>query len=569
MNKINDLYQNEVAEKQKLTMIELFSGIGAQKEGTDLTGIFDCEVVATADIEKDAMVSYAAIHDGLTNEMIDSYENYPSDEQMRSELIEKNIGFDFKKMSNPIARMKGRNLKKYYLAMIMSKNLGDISKISELPLADFWTYSFPCQDISVAGKQAGIVQGETRSGLLYEVERLLVKAKESDTLPKYLLLENVKNLVGKQFKEQFDDWITRLDELGFNTYWSVVNAKDCGIAQNRERVFAVSIGKDIDTKQFEFMKPFDLGLRLRDFLDDEVDEKYYISREKVEKLLNSSFVQERLRIQTTDVCSCLLARDYKDPKCVPVRIGNVYGEQFGTGYAGNVWSKDGVSTTLMTMQGCGRQPHIIEEKYGIDKSVKNTKIIDNANCITTREDRGVSNHQSEGTAVLEKIVCEQRTDEGIRFFKNDVVGTRGGGNTEPKVEQIRIKQATKKGYIECEVGGVADFSYPNSTTRRGRVQEGGTVSPTITATKTGACRIEKDLRVRKLTPKECWRLMGFSDECYDKALSVRLSDSAGYKQAGNSIVTYCIKGIMEHLYKAQYDNTYVCFDENFTKPQAD
>ena len=84
----------EALEKQKLTMIELFSGIGAQKEGTDLTGVFDCEVVATADIEKDAMVSYAAIHDGLTNEMIDSYENYPSDEQMRSELIGKNIGFD-------------------------------------------------------------------------------------------------------------------------------------------------------------------------------------------------------------------------------------------------------------------------------------------------------------------------------------------------------------------------------------------------------------------------------------------------------------------------------------------
>lgn len=439
------LYQNEVTEKQKLTMIELFSGIGAQKEGTDLTGVFDCEVVATADIEKDAMVSYAAIHDGLTNELIDSYGNYPSDEEMRSELIEKNIGFDFKKMTNPIARMKGRNLKKYYLAMVMSKNLGDISKISELPLADFWTYSSPCQDWSVAGKQQGgnwtclscgckynpmhidVIHRyicpkcgsenikSTRSGLLFEVERLLVKAKEENTLPQYLLLENVKNLVGKQFKEYFDDWIARLDELGFNTYWSVVNAKDCGIAQNRERVFAVSIRKDIDTKQFEFMKPFDLGLRLRDFLDDEVDEKYYLSQE----------IQDRPQIT--------------DPTFEKSIVGTTKPDFRTIGQRDLVYQKDGIMGTLVA----------------------------------------------------------------------------------------------------------TDYKQPKQI-----LEDSGEL-------------------VRKLTPKECWRLMGFTDDDYDKAVSVGLSDSAGYKQAGNSIVTNCIELIMEHLYKAQYDNTYVCFDENFTKPQVD
>src|SRR5574344_1183283 len=327
-----NLCKNNATEKQKITMIELFSGIGAQKEGTDLTGVFDCKVVATADIEKDAMVSYAAIHDGLTNEMVKEYSDYPSEEQMRKELMDKNIGFDFKKGTNPIARVSGEKLKKYYLAMIISKNLGDISKIAELPLADFWTYSFPCQDISVAGKQAGIVQGETRSGLLYEVERLLTRAKESDTLPKYLLLENVKNLVGKQFKEKFDDWISRLDELGFNTYWSVVNAKDCGIAQNRERVFAVSIRKDVDTKQFEFMKPFDLGLRLRDFLDTDVDEKYYLSQEIQDRLQITDetfeknvvgttkgenctrFGQRDLVYQKDGIMGCLATTDYKQPK---------------------------------------------------------------------------------------------------------------------------------------------------------------------------------------------------------------------------------------------------------------
>ena len=512
--------KNNYCGRVPLTMIELFSGIGAQIKGTSNTGLFDTKVIATADIEKDAMVSYSAVHNGLTKDQIKLYTNYPSEDEMRDELLSKNIGYDFKKKTNPITRMKGEKLKKYWLAMKLSNNLGDISKIKELPLADFWTYSFPCQDISVAGKQAGIIKGKTRSGLLYEVERLLVKSKENNTLPKYLLLENVKNLVGKQFIDQFNAWIERLDELGYNTYWKVVNAKECGIAQNRERTFAISIRKDIDKSTFNFMKPFDSGVRLRDFLEDEVDEKYYITNDKVQKLLNSNFMQEKLRIQTGDVCSCLLARDYKDPKCVPIRIGNIYGEQFGTGYARNVWSKDGVSPTLMTMQGGGRQPHVIEEKIGIDKSINKTSIIDNANCITAREDRGISNRKSEGTAVLEKIVCEQRCDEGIRFFKGDVVGT------------LRtIDSCDDKRVIE------------NSN--------------------------NDDIRVRKLTPKECWRLMGFTDDDYNKAASVGISDSAGYKQAGNSIVTNCIELIMEHLYKAQYDNTYVCTDEkmvNFTNP---
>lgn len=242
--------------KEKLTMIELFSGIGAQIRGTDNTGLWDCTVVNTSDIDKDAMVSYAAVHCGLTNEIIDTYTEYPTREEMAQYLTDRNIGFDFKK-NQPydwfkLAKRKNNELNKYYLACVLSHNLGDISSIKSLDYADFWTYSFPCQDISVAGNQAGIVKGQTRSGLLYEVERLLETAVANGNQPKYLLLENVKNLVGKQFKAQFDEWLNRLDELGYNTYWEVVNGKDCGVPQNRERVFALSIRKDIDNLKFGF-----------------------------------------------------------------------------------------------------------------------------------------------------------------------------------------------------------------------------------------------------------------------------------------------------------------------------
>ena len=113
-----------------------------------------------------------------------------------------------------------------------------------------------------------------------------------------------------------------------------------------------------------------------------------------------------------------------------------------------------------------------------------------------------------------------------------------------------IPQATKQGYIECEVGGVADLSYPNSKTRRGRVQENGTISPTITATETGICKIESLIRIRKLTPKECFRLMGFSDQNFDAAKNVGISNSQLYKQAGNSIVVDVLYYIYVELYKA-------------------
>lgn len=134
-----------------LTVNELFSGIGAQRAALERLGV-EHKVVGISEIDKYAIRSYEAIY-GAT------------------------------------------------------RNYGDISKVEQLDYADFWTYSFPCTDISVAGLQKGIVKGETRSGLLYEVQRLLERAKETDTLPKYLMLENVKNLVGRKFKPQFDEWL--------------------------------------------------------------------------------------------------------------------------------------------------------------------------------------------------------------------------------------------------------------------------------------------------------------------------------------------------------------------------
>ncbi len=278
------------SEKKKLRIIELCSGIGAQKRGLEQTGLFDVECVATSEIDKDAVVSYAAIHHGLTQEMIDRYPDYPSIDEMREYLTNINLGYSPEK-DKPYAWNKAGkkfeyNIKKYWLACQLNNNLGDMSKIEKLPEADVWFTSTPCTDLSVAGKLKGMNPDDnTRSSLIWQNIRLLRKAQEENTLPKYIFLENVKNLVGKKFINDFEAFNELIESFGYNTYYKVINAKNCGIPQNRERVFAVYIRKDIDTGNLTWPVPFDNGLRLKDVLDENVDESYYINTDKANALI--------------------------------------------------------------------------------------------------------------------------------------------------------------------------------------------------------------------------------------------------------------------------------------------
>ena len=201
----------------KIKVIELFAGVGSQAMALRNVGL-DYEVIGISEIDKFAIKSYEAIHGKV-------------------------------------------------------HNFGDISKIEELPYCDLLTYSFPCQDLSISGKQKGISKG-TRSGLLLEVERLLLKAKENGTLPKYLLLENVKNLVGKKFIKDFERWLSFLNSLGYYSNWEVLNARDYSIPQNRERVFVVS---SLENIYYVFPKKQELKIKMKDLLEEHVPEKYYLS----------------------------------------------------------------------------------------------------------------------------------------------------------------------------------------------------------------------------------------------------------------------------------------------------
>lgn len=697
-NVVREIETNQIYKcktKQDLTMIELFSGIGAQKRGIDNTELYNLSVIATSDVDKEAVVEYAAIHHGLTNEMVENYGSYPSREEMIEELKSRNIGMDFDKNKmydwNKLLKKKTKDIEKYWLAMKLQNNLGDISKIEQLPNADCWFYSSPCQCFSLAGKQDGIdatcnacgqkynpmeidvehryicpncgsddIKG-TRSGLLLEVERLLIKSIETNTSPKYLCLENVKNLVGKKFKSDFDAWVKRLEHLGYNTYWAVLNAKECGIPQNRERVFAFSIRKDIDNCTYTFPSPFDNGLRLKHVLENNVDERYYINTERASNLIQQLIDKGQLKGQRVccdstindpnvrEISNTILARydagivNHKQTGLAVVEpqieLQPILVKNQGTEYvkdldesvtlkardwkgwdnygsvaivesenindskrlgglwdgetkhqAGSVWDSNGMAPTLDTAQGGGRQPHIIEENFK-PICVGNTTPSGKSQCNAVYSTEGVSQTLCAGThgyatgSILEQKPAfvigstQKNTFVGngeISSALTSAMGMGGGhipmiGLEEQEPEVIGIKQATKKGYIECELPGCADLSYPSSTTRRGRVQDNGQICPTITATETGIHYIESIYRIRKLTPRECFVLMGFEFEDWDKCVEIGASNTAGYKAAGNSIVTNCISLLFEHLYKAQYDDTYICTDEkmqNFIQPQV-
>ena len=279
-----------MSNKEKLRVISLCSGVGCQERGIENTGLFDVEIVATSEIDKYAILGYAAIHHGLTNEMINSFNSYPGVDEMKQYLTDLNIGYipeknkEFNWFQN--GKKFNEDVKKYWLACKLNNNLGDISRIERLPEADLWTISTPCVDISVAGKLKGLnPDDKTRSSLIWQNIRLLKEAQDTNTLPKYLLLENVKNLVGKKFIKDFETFNELVESFGYNTYYQVLNACECGVPQNRERVFAIYIRKDIDKHNFTFPIPFDNGLRLKDVLEDEVDEKYYINTEKARELI--------------------------------------------------------------------------------------------------------------------------------------------------------------------------------------------------------------------------------------------------------------------------------------------
>lgn len=260
-----------------LRVFEAFAGYGSQRMALRNLGI-EFDVVGISEIEGDVILSYAAIHSDFLEKREHINDYVPEDKEDMISFLEKiNVPLDYKTFENRARKLNLTKLKDMYLANKLINNYGDIQGIDPISLPDFdlFTYSFPCQDISVAGYQCGLRENSgTRSSLLWECCKIIETKK-----PKYLLMENVKNLVGKNHKENFLKFLDYLESLGYTNNWAILNARDYGIPQNRERVFCISELKS--KRDFVFPEPIELKFKLEDILEKNVDEKFYLNNGQV------------------------------------------------------------------------------------------------------------------------------------------------------------------------------------------------------------------------------------------------------------------------------------------------
>lgn len=536
--------------EEKLKVVHLFSGIGAPERALDRLKI-PYEIVGYSEIDKYAIQAYKALNGDV-----------PS--------------------------------------------LGSVKDIERLPKANLVVYGSPCQDFSVAGNQKGLIDSEgnqTRSGLLFEVERLLEVAKAHDELPEYLLMENVKNLVSKKFKPDFDRWLNKLEELGYKNYWKVLNAKDYLIPQNRERVFVVSIRKDIDF-DYTFPEPKPLQKRLKDILEEKVDEKYYLSEKAI-----AGFKKHNINHEAYGAL-------YPTDNTI-VEEGNIYPN------SGRIYNSDGISPALDTMQGGNRQPKIIEEGYysypnsdkkhqtntvynsdGISPTLNATdyknpvKVVEEPLIAASRgryQEDGSTEQQLEinetgcantlTTVQKDNLVVENQIQRVVlplmvKVRKYPIDNTRLAEllRAHKKLTNKQISEAldvpltkvehwfrtdtffaipdAEIWYKLKELLGIETEEFDEAITtfeeREGVFEKNNRfyldtgIAPTLTTTSSEE-KIITNLRIRRLTPKECWRLMAFTDEEFDKVQATGISNTQLYKMAGNSIVVNCLVALFFNL----------------------
>ena len=421
-----------------MKFLDLFAGIGGFRLGMESAGH---ECVGFCEIDKYARASYKAIHN--TEGEIELHDiTTVTDEEIRA--------------------------------------IGHVDVICG---------GFPCQAFSIAGHRRGFE--DTRGTLFFEIARFADILK-----PKYLFLENVKGLLNHDRGNTFKTILGALDGLGYDVEWQVLNSKNFGVPQNRERVFIIGHLRGERTRNvFPIIRE---------------DEKSDNQQSKIEIVGNTKNPNGTgqgtgsIVYDSKGLIGTLCARDYKEPKQIAIPV--ITPDRANKRQNGRRFKTDGEPMFTLTAQD--RHGVVVEneiKKYGtIQPNFNQSGVV----------------YDTDGIAPT------------LRAYQ--------GGNLEPK---IRVKEATKQGFAKAEIGDSVNLSHPNSKTRRGRV--GKQIANTLlTGENQGV--VEPDFRIRKLTPRECWRLQGFPDWAFDKAQEVN-SNSQLYKQAGNSVTVNVIEVIARKL----------------------
>jgi DNA (cytosine-5)-methyltransferase 1 len=539
-----------------IRLIELFAGIGSQHQALKNLGV-KIDRSTIVEWQVNSIQAYNDIH-------IRKYDDHTQGldkQELAKRLSEYGVSIDYNEPVKLESLMRKSEdwLRNVYNNIINTNNKVNIMSVkgSDLNIVDtnkydyVLTYSFPCQDLSKAGLRKGMTDKTTRSGLLWEVERILSECKE---LPQILLMENVPDVIGSRFISDFQRWEERLRELGYSNHTEILNSKDFGIPQNRERAFMVSI---LGSSLYKFPQKQPLTLRLKDMLEKEVDEKYYIS----EKLFNyftdkkdrNGFVRgdrfhprdesseyaftittsptgratDNFIDETKEFANYLTWKDSKgrlntqdhrayfedrlsgtipamergvpnvllngEPK-VDV-IANI--RHNGTSQSGNVYDKEQLSLTLCTTD-YKNPPKITEPKVNVVGNYSPS----NHNASSIVDSNGIAPTVMENHGTITGVVVKE----------NDIV----------------IGSTQKNAFV-----GSINGHAPSLTSAMGA---GGGHTPMIT----------NNLRIRKLTPLECYRLMGFSDEAFALA-QANQSNSSLYHQAGDSIVVNVLMELFRGL----------------------
>lgn len=374
----------------------------------------------------------------------------------------------------------------------------DITQLraDEIPRADLWCAGTPCQNVSLAGRRSGL-HGE-RSGLFFDLIDLLKSQEEKDK-PEWILLENVKGLLSSHSGWDFIDYLAELDEAGYDAEWEVINSRDHGVPQNRERVFTVG------------------HLRAR-------------GRRKILPIGATSHGHLR-RV-----------------------VDGMQGHR--------VYDLSGVSSSLCgEAGGDGGKTGL----YLIDQSLKNPKITNEARCIVAHYTAGVVNRHASNSGVLEiqgaRAVIDpghiNKNQNGRRVKEPDapmftLTAQDRHGVVLEEPEAIKVRSAVTKGYEEAHPGDSVDLAYPASETRRARVGQGVAHNLTCSGSMGVVVWNGKRVRIRRLTPRECFRLQGFPDELFDRARAVN-SDAQLYRQAGNGVTVPVVSAIGQAILDS-YEN---------------
>ena len=535
-----------------IRLIELFAGYGSQALALKYLGA-NFEHWKICEWAVKSIQAYKDLHFGDDNT---DYSATKTQDEIIDYLYSKGISANYNEPMtiDQIKRLGEEKQRVIYNNLIATHNLVSVCNChaSDLEISDtdkytyIMTYSFPCQDLSLAGKGLGMEKGSgTRSGLLWEVERILDEC--NGNLPQILLMENVPEVIGTNNSEHFSQWVAKLDSLGYKSKWEILNAKDYGVPQNRARCFMVSW---LGNYYYDFPKKVKLEKRIKDILETNVDEKYYLNDDTIERISKWKSQQQPLdHILNDNSCSpCLTARGggeehsgmilYGEIKCNCVgMLGGKYEKLHDI--ARRVYDTNGIAPTQHTCGGGNLETKIIDDNRFFKQAFE-----------TVQE-----NECSIGDTIdaYNKKVNQSGTSPTITTrpegFKTAILVVDGFN------QSIRADQ-TCFGTITRNVGadlkrngqGLIEIEPLAFDEQNGYIRQDGTVG---TLTTDGSSpkhnnRIIENLRIRKITPKECGRLMGVRDKDID-TMAVNQSNSSQYHLYGDSIVVDVLMAIFGQM----------------------